>query len=59
MLDGLRDGWRDTAAQTRVRNLVSAAGAVIGSDVADLAEHDVASGFIGDGRLAAAQAERV
>jgi hypothetical protein len=59
MLDGLRDGWRDTAAQTRFRNLASAAGAVISSDVADLAEHDVASGFIGDGRLAAAQADRV
>ena len=59
MIEGVRGGWRDSAAQARFRRAVTDAGASIGARVRRLVEWDAAGGFVGDGRLARAQAERV
>lgn len=58
MIDGVRNGWRDSAAQTRFRQRVTEAGAALGARVRHLVEWDAAGGFVGDGRLAGVQAER-
>lgn len=58
MIEGVRHGWRDTDAQARFRRMVTEAGVVLGPRVRHIAEWDAASGFVGDGRLARAQAER-
>lgn len=58
MIDGVRHGWHDRAAQTRFRQRVTEAGAALGARVRHLVEWDAAGGFVGDGRLAAVQAER-
>jgi hypothetical protein len=58
MIDGVRHGWRDRAAQARFRQRVTEAGAALGARVRHLVEWDAAGGFVGDGRLARVQAER-
>lgn len=58
MIDGVRRGWTETGAQARFRTAVADAGAALGSRVRHIAEWDAAGGFVGDGRLARAQAER-
>jgi hypothetical protein len=57
MLRGIRDGWDETAAQLSFRRAVADAGAALGSRVRHVREWDAAGGFVGDGRLAAVQAE--
>lgn len=57
MLGSLRHGWSDTEAQARFRRAVTDAGVALGRRVRHVAEWDAASGFVGDGRLAAVQAE--
>jgi hypothetical protein len=58
MIEGVRGGWTDSAAQMRFRRAVVDAGVSIGARVRHLVEWDAAGGFVGDGRLARAQAER-
>lgn len=57
MLRGIRDGWDETIAQALFRRAVADAGAALGSRVRHVREWDAAGGFVGDGRLAASQAE--
>jgi len=59
MIDGARGGWSDGAAQARFRRLVAEAGAALGARVRHLVEWDAAGGYVGDGRLARVQAERL
>jgi hypothetical protein len=58
MIEGVRGGWTDSAAQDRFRRAVADAGAALGARVRHVIEWDAAGGFIGEGRLALAQAER-
>ncbi len=58
MRDGLRDGWRESDVQVRVRRAVAEAGVALGSRVRHIIEWDAAGGYVGDGRLARVQAER-
>lgn len=58
MIEGVRRGWSDSEAQARFRRAAAAAGADLGGRVRHLVEWDAAEGFVGDGRLARAQAER-
>jgi hypothetical protein len=59
MHEGLAHGWRETGAQTRFRNLVVEAGASLAPTVPLVAEWGPDAGFIGDGRLARFQADRL
>jgi len=59
MIEGVRDGWRDSPAQGRFRRAVADAGTTIGPRVRHVIEWDGAGGFVGAGRLARVQAERV
>lgn len=58
MIEGVRSGWTDSAAQARFRRAAADAGAVLGARVRHVVEWDAASGFVGDGRLARVQAEQ-
>jgi putative glycosyltransferase (TIGR04372 family) len=58
MIHGVRHAWSETDAQVRFRRAVAEAGVALGPRIRDVLEWDAASGFIGDGRLAASQAER-
>ncbi len=58
MIEGVRGGWTDSAAQARFRRAVTEAGVSLGARVRHLVEWDAAGGFVGDGRLARVQAER-
>ena len=58
MIQGVRDGWTDSAAQATFRRAVVDAGAALGARVRHVVEWDAAGGFVGDGRLARVQAER-
>jgi hypothetical protein len=57
MLHGIRHGWTDTLEQTRFRQVATTTAMVLGDRVRHLREWDAADGFLGDGRLAAIQAE--
>lgn len=59
LLDGTAHGWQDTAAQARYRETVCAAGTRLAPLVRYIAKHGPDNGFLGDGRLARVQAERV
>lgn len=58
MIEGVRGGWRDSAAQARFRQAVAEAGVALGARVRHVVEWDAAGGFVGDGRLARVQAEQ-
>jgi hypothetical protein len=58
MIEGVRHGWRESDAQARFRRAVADAGMTLAAQVRDVREWDAASGFVGNGRLARAQAER-
>jgi hypothetical protein len=58
MIDGVRSGWTDSAAQARFRRTVTDAGSALGARIRHVVEWDAAGGFVGDGRLARVQAER-
>jgi hypothetical protein len=58
MIEGVRGGWHDTAAQADFRRQAAAAGVALAARVRHIVEWDAASGFIGEGRLANVQAER-
>jgi hypothetical protein len=57
MFDGVRDGWRETAAQSRYRARVVEAGAALAPSVRQVATWGPDHGFIGDGRIARVQAD--
>lgn len=59
MHEGLTHGWRERGAQTRFRTLVAEAGASLAPRVPLVAEWGPDAGFIGDGRLARFQADRL
>jgi putative glycosyltransferase (TIGR04372 family) len=59
MHDGVRNGWRDTASQTRFRALVEEAGTDLAPRVPVVAEWGPDHGFMGDGRLVRWQADQV
>ena len=59
MHEGLTSGWRETASQTRFRALVAEAGTSLAARVPLVAQWGPDGGFIGDGRLARFQADRV
>lgn len=58
MVDGVRNGWRDTRAQAEYRARVAAAGEALAGRVGHVAKWGPDGSFIGDGRLARVQAER-
>jgi putative glycosyltransferase (TIGR04372 family) len=58
MQEGVAHGWADTDAQRRFRIRVVEAGSALASTTAAVAEWGPDDGFIGDGRLARAQAAR-
>lgn len=58
MIEGVRRGWSDSAAQARFRQTVTEAGAALGARVRHVIEWDAAGEFVGDGRLTRVQAER-
>ena len=59
MHDGLAHGWDEQASQTTFRHDVVAAGAALAPGLPYVAKWGPDEGFIGDGRLARCQAERV
>ena len=59
MHDGVTGGFGDTASQAAFRRRVEAAGAAMAAQVPFVAEWGPDEGFIGDGRLARWQADRV
>lgn len=59
MLDGIESGWRDTEAQTRYRHQATRAGTMLAGSIRYLREVGPEDGFLGDGRLARVQAERI
>jgi hypothetical protein len=59
MLNGAKDGFRESDAQSRFRAAVTEAGAALKTRVRHVVEWDAASGFVGEGRLARIQADGV
>jgi hypothetical protein len=59
MIDGIRQGWRETEAQARFRHMVAEAAARFGARVRHLVEWDTAAGYVGDGRVIQEQAARM
>jgi putative glycosyltransferase (TIGR04372 family) len=59
MHEGISRGWRDTTAQAAFRDLVTRAGEELSFRVPHVAEWGPHHGFIGRGRLARVQAERM
>ena len=57
MLEGLAHGWHDSEGQARFRAAALAAGESLAPQVRQVAKWRPVNGFIGDGRLARAQAE--
>jgi len=60
MIEGVRRGWTETAAQMQFRRAVTDAGVALGdrARIRHVVEWDTAGGFVGEGRLARVQAER-
>jgi hypothetical protein len=59
MHDGVSVGWRDSERQAQCRRLVEALGDRLSTDVPLAAAWGPDGGFLGDGRLAAWQADAV
>lgn len=59
MQDGLKHGWHETDGQRRYRTLVAQAGADLAPRVPYVARWGPDSGFIGEGRVTRAYADRV
>ncbi|HEY6359550.1 MAG TPA: hypothetical protein VIX63_00530, partial [Vicinamibacterales bacterium] len=59
MHESQRDGWCETEAQARFRTRATEAATALAARVPQLAAWGADGGFLGDGRLAGVQAERV
>jgi hypothetical protein len=59
MHQGLQYGWSETAAQAAFRHHVITAAAALAARTPQLVNRGPDDGFIGDGRLASVQAERM
>jgi putative glycosyltransferase (TIGR04372 family) len=58
MHDGVRRGWQETEAQAQFRTRATKAGIELARRLEQIARWGTDGGFLGDGRLAAVQAER-
>jgi hypothetical protein len=59
MAAGVEDGWRESESQTRFRDRAVAAGTALAPLVPSVAAWGPDDGFLGDGRLARIQADRL